>query len=86
MLRRVRRGLLLHGHLHRRIHRTLATETGHLDAVGATSSSLIHASDERMAGFNVYDVGTDGRIESIGSHRLEADGATFREIGVPKPS
>jgi 3',5'-cyclic AMP phosphodiesterase CpdA len=86
VLRRLRRGLLLHGHLHRRIHRTLATETGHLDAVGATSTSLIHASDERMAGFNVYDVGTDGRVESVGSHRLETDGATFREIGVPKPS
>jgi 3',5'-cyclic AMP phosphodiesterase CpdA len=86
VLRRLRRGLLLHGHLHRRIHRTLATEGGHLDAVGATSTSLLHASDERMAGFNVYDVGTDGRIESIGSHRLEADGTSFREIGLPKPS
>ncbi len=86
VLRRLRRGLLLHGHLHRRVHRMLATETGHLDAVGATSTSLLHASDERMAGFNVYDIGTDGRIESIGSHRLEADGTTFREVGVPKPS
>ncbi len=86
LLQRVRRGLLLHGHLHRRIHRTLATSGGHVDAVGATSASLLHASDERMAGFNVYDVGTDGRIESINSHRLEADGATFREVGVPKPS
>ena len=86
VLRRLRRGLLLHGHLHRRIHRTLATEGGHLDAVGSTSTSLIHASDERMAGFNVYDVGTDGRIESIGSQRLEADGTTFREVGLPKPS
>ncbi|MEP7123719.1 MAG: metallophosphoesterase [Byssovorax sp.] len=85
VLRRLRRGLLLHGHLHRRIHRTLVTEGGHLDAVGATSTSLLHASDERMAGFNVYDVGTDGRIESIGSQRLEADGSTFREVGVPKP-
>ena len=87
VLRRLRRGLLLHGHLHRRIHRTLATEGGgHLDAVGATSASLLHASDERMAGFNVYDVGTDGRIESIESHRLEADGSTFRAVGLPKPS
>jgi 3',5'-cyclic AMP phosphodiesterase CpdA len=86
VLQRLRRGLLLHGHLHRRIHRTLATNGGHVDAVGATSASLLHASDERMAGFNVYDVGTDGRIESIGSQRLEADGSTFREVAVPKPS
>jgi 3',5'-cyclic AMP phosphodiesterase CpdA len=87
VLQRLRRGLLLHGHLHRRVHRTLATAGGgHLDAVGATSASLLHASDERMAGFNVYDIGNDGRIESIVSHRLEADGTTFREVGLPKPS
>ena len=85
VLQRLRRGLLLHGHLHRRVHRKLATEGGHLDAVGATSASLLHESDERMAGFNVYDVGTDGRIESIESHRLEANGSTFREVGLPKP-
>jgi 3',5'-cyclic AMP phosphodiesterase CpdA len=85
-LRHVRRGLLLHGHLHRRIHRTLATEGGHLDAVGATSTSLLHDSDERMAGFNVYEVGNDGRIEDITSHRLDPAGETFREVRVPKPS
>jgi hypothetical protein len=86
VLRRVRRGLLLHGHLHRRIHRTLATQGGHLDAVGATSASLLHESDERMAGFNVYDIGGDGRIEDISSQRLVLAGETFREVGVPKPS
>ncbi len=86
VVRHVRRGLLLHGHLHRRIHRTLATEGGHLDAVGATSASLLHESDERMAGFNVYDVGNDGRIEDVSSHRLASTGETFREVRVPKPS
>ena len=30
----VSRGLLLHGHLHRRIHQTLPTSSGHIDAVG----------------------------------------------------
>jgi 3',5'-cyclic AMP phosphodiesterase CpdA len=84
ILRGVHRGLLLHGHLHRRIHRTLATETGHVDAVGATSASLLHDSDERMAGFNVYDVGDDGRIESLSSQRLEPEGETFREVPLPK--
>ena len=86
VLRHVRRGLLLHGHLHRRIHRTLATEGGHIDAVGATSASLLHESDERMAGFNVYDIGDDGRIEGVSSHRLEPAGETFREVRMPKPS
>ena len=84
LLRRVERGLLLHGHLHRRIHRALETDLGHIDVVGATSASLIHESDERMAGFNVYEIGADGAIEAIGSHRLEIEGETFREVAVPK--
>src|SRR6185369_5191635 len=74
LLRCLRHGLLLHGHLHRRIHRVLETDMGHIDAVGATSASLLHESDERMAGFNVYEIGDSGAIEAIGSHRLEGRG------------
>jgi 3',5'-cyclic AMP phosphodiesterase CpdA len=84
LLRKVARGLLLHGHLHRRIHRTLATDEGHIDAVGATSASLLHDSDERMAGFNVYEVDADGAIASIGSHRLVIEDETFREVALPR--
>lgn len=84
LLRRVRRGLVLHGHLHRRVHRKLATEGGSLDAVGATSASLLHESDERMAGFNVYEVDGGGAIRAIESHRLGPDRETFHEVAVPK--
>lgn len=84
LLRRVKRGLLLHGHLHRRIHRTMTTEQGHIDAVGATSASLLHASDERMAGFNLYEIASDGAIQSITSHRLEPDTQAFREVRIPR--
>jgi 3',5'-cyclic AMP phosphodiesterase CpdA len=84
LLRRVARGLLLHGHLHRRVHQTLITHAGHIDAIGATSASLLHASDERMAGFNVYELRADGAIASIGSHMLSPDGETFREVSVPR--
>jgi len=84
LLRRVRRGLLLHGHLHRRIHRELATDRGHVDAVGATSASLLHESDERMAGFNVYEVDSDGAVRSIESHRMNAETEEFREVALPK--
>ena len=83
-LRRVARGLLLHGHLHRRIHRRLPTERGHLDAVGATSASLLHDSDERMAGFNVYELAEDGAIQAIRSHRYLPEQGTFREVPVPQ--
>ncbi|APR77592.1 Hypothetical protein A7982_02939 [Minicystis rosea] len=84
ILRRVPRGLLLHGHLHRRIHRKLATDGGHVDAVGATSASLLHESDERMAGFNVYDLADDGAVRGIVSHRLHGDAEQFREVAIPK--
>lgn len=84
LLRRLTRGLLLHGHLHRRIHRTIPTDHGYIDAVGATSASLLHASDERMAGFNVYEVAGDGAIQAITSHRLEPETQRFREVPIPR--
>jgi 3',5'-cyclic AMP phosphodiesterase CpdA len=84
LLGRVRRGLLLHGHLHRRIHRKLATDRGHVDAVGATSASLLHESDERMAGFNVYEVDGDGAVRAIESHKLSAEKEDFAEVAIPK--
>ena len=40
-------------------------DRGHIDAVGATSASLLHASDERMAGFNVYEVRDDGTLSQL---------------------
>lgn len=82
-LRRVRHGLLLHGHLHRRIHRHVATEAGHLDAVGAASASLLDDRDDRMAGFNVYAIADDGAIVSIAAHRL-VSGDAFREVPIPR--
>lgn len=84
LLDRVPRGLVLHGHLHRRIHRKLATRAGHLDAVGATSASLLHPSDERMAGFNVYEIGDDGAVRTMESHRMDEATLDFREVPVPR--
>ncbi len=83
ILGKVRRGLVLHGHLHRRIHRQLATERGQLDAVGATSASLLHESDERMAGFNVYEIRPDGALGPIAWHRLVRDTQEFQEVAIP---
>ncbi|WP_437581244.1 metallophosphoesterase family protein [Sorangium sp. So ce887] len=84
LLRQVSRGLLLHGHLHRRIHRKLHTERGHIDAVGAASASLLHESDERMAGFNVYEVDDAGAIRGITSLRFVPGQEAFREVPVPE--
>ncbi len=83
LLRQVRRGLLLHGHLHRRIHRKLHTERGHIDAVGATSASLLHDSDERMAGFIVYEIDDAGTIGA--SRRTASSRVKTRSGEVPVP-
>jgi 3',5'-cyclic AMP phosphodiesterase CpdA len=79
----VERGLLLHGHLHRRVHRTLATSRGHLDAIGATSASLVHAVPARMAGYNVYELDAAGGIEALRSHRLRAETGSFEDADLP---
>ena len=66
MLMSVRRGLVLHGHLHRRIQQVVTTQVGVLHQVGATSASLHDETPDRMAGFNVYEIDERGvgRIEA----------------------
>ena len=83
-LRGLSRGLLLHGHQHRRIHREVATDRGHIDAIGATSASLVHESDERMSGFNLYEIADDGALGSFSSLRLQRDVGLFVEVPIPK--
>jgi 3',5'-cyclic AMP phosphodiesterase CpdA len=83
-LRDVERGLLLHGHLHRRVHRQLRTARGLIDAIGATSASLVHESEERMAAFNVYEIDDDGVIVGLGSHRLDPGSGAFHEVAIPR--
>jgi hypothetical protein len=85
-LAQLTRGVLLHGHLHRRIRRRLVTEAGHLDTIGSTSASLIHETDEQMAGFNLYDFADDGSLQDATSFRLSAsDDARRGFIEVPIP-
>lgn len=83
LLQHVQRGLLLHGHLHRRVHRVLQTRAGHIDAVGATSASLLHEREDRMAGFNVYEVDGSGEIRDISSHRYDAERNVFEHVAIP---
>jgi 3',5'-cyclic AMP phosphodiesterase CpdA len=87
------RGMVLHGHLHRRIQRDLSTSTGTVRQVGATSASLFHADADRMAGFNVYELGdSDGeprlRVEAFVYHPDEggerAGQSGFARTSVPK--
>lgn len=76
-LRALDRGLLLHGHLHRRVQRSI----GKVLAIGATSASLHHEEDARMAGFNLYEI--DERGVRAEAHVFEPASETFRVEGIP---
>jgi 3',5'-cyclic AMP phosphodiesterase CpdA len=74
------KGLVLHGHLHRRIQRTIGRGT--MKQVGATSASLHHESPDRMAGFNVYELGADSTF-SIAAHVYAPSTSSFDIRSVP---
>jgi len=76
-------GLILHGHLHRRLQRPLTTRAGKLHVIGATSASLHHEAHERMASFNVYQFDDKGMLGDVESHILEPESETFRVAEVP---
>lgn len=79
----VPRGLVLHGHLHRRMQQPLVTARGTLDVVGATSASLHHDDPDRIAGFNIYEIDDDGAVRSIGAEVLDPVAGTLSARGVP---
>jgi 3',5'-cyclic AMP phosphodiesterase CpdA len=78
------RGLLLHGHLHRRIHRKFATHGGHVDVIGATSASLVHPSPARMAGYNLYELSDEGAIRSLESFFYDEAKSAFAAADLPQ--
>ena len=85
-LRDVSHGLLLHGHLHCRMQRPVATRAGTVTAFGATSASLHHAGEHRMAGFNVYEVDGAGALTAAEAHVFDPVDERFRVLGVPEVS
>lgn len=77
----LRRALVLHGHLHRRIQQALAPN---VTSVGATSASLQHEDQDRMAGFNTYEIDDlSGEIGPLGAQVFAPEGVTFDERGIP---
>jgi 3',5'-cyclic AMP phosphodiesterase CpdA len=84
-MRDVARGMVLHGHLHRRIQRAIPTSAGRMQAVGATSASLHHEDAGRMAGFNLYEIReSDGEIDGIEAHVFVPKSGEFVVESVPK--
>lgn len=78
----VPRGLLLHGHLHKRLRNRQSTREGEIAAMGATSASLVDESPKKMAGFNTYDVAADGSIVAIGSQAIDAETGRFFPVEI----
>ena len=85
-MREVPRGMVLHGHLHRRVQQILPTTRGHMHAVGAPSASLEHEDVLRMAGFNVYEVQDDGALATLESHVFDPARQVFERHALPAPT
>jgi 3',5'-cyclic AMP phosphodiesterase CpdA len=82
VLRCLSRGLVLHGHLHRRIQRKITTSAGTLLHVGATSASLDHDSIDRMAGYNDYEMDEHG-VTHVHAWVFDPPTGTFSLGAVP---
>jgi hypothetical protein len=84
LLAPVKAGLVLHGHLHKRMVRKL-NDTGLL-SMGATSASLHHELVTRHAGFNLYELDdATGRLVGFEAHVLDSESAgTFHVEPVPE--
>jgi 3',5'-cyclic AMP phosphodiesterase CpdA len=82
-LRDLPRGLVLHGHLHRRLQSRIPTNFGDVVVVGAASASLHHLHDTRMSGFNVYELDDVGALIGIEAHVLDPAQGTFHKERIP---
>ena len=83
-VRDVPRGLVLHGHLHTRIQRNIDTAAGRMLSIGATSASLEHEDEGKMAGFNLYEIRDSGEVGAIKAHVLNPRTETFEIASMPK--
>jgi 3',5'-cyclic AMP phosphodiesterase CpdA len=81
-IRALSRGLILHGHLHRRVQRTVPS-SGSVVQVGATSASLHDDAPDRMAGFNLYEVDEFGALTLACAHVYSPTTGEFHVRSVP---
>lgn len=84
-LRKLDKGLVLHGHLHERVQRALLDEASGVRVVGATSASLEDAGDHKHAGFQVYSFDEGGLVGDPELHMLARSGGGFTVSSMPMP-
>jgi 3',5'-cyclic AMP phosphodiesterase CpdA len=82
-LDRLARGLVLFGHLHRRVRYQLPTAAGGLDVVGASGAALDHPDRSVRAGLNRYDIGAAGAVERIEALVLDPVGSALQPVPIP---
>jgi len=78
----LRRGLVLFGHVHKRTYSALATAAGSVNVISASGAALDHPNPSVRAGFNVYEIGGDGSVESIRAQVLDASGLAFHDEAI----
>jgi len=83
-LKDVPRALVLHGHLHKRMQRPVTDVAGDVLSVGATSASLDHDDEHKMAGFNLYEVDDNKEIVKLEAHVFNPKTNAFAIESVPK--
>jgi 3',5'-cyclic AMP phosphodiesterase CpdA len=73
----------LHGHLHARMWRKAKTARGAIEVLGATSASLEHHDEARMAGMNLYDFDDRGRLADAFALVVGGDGDKLVRREIP---
>ena len=84
-LARLTRGIVLFGHLHKRLRCELPTATGKLDVISASGAALDHPDKSVRAGFNLYEF-NEGSLASAEAHVVDPQtgGLQAMAIGITR--
>jgi len=77
-------GLVLFGHLHVRLRRSLRTAAGALDAIAASGAALDHPDPNVRAGFNAYEIGDRGGLDTAEAQVVIPGGGGLERLAVPE--
>jgi 3',5'-cyclic AMP phosphodiesterase CpdA len=83
VLATARHAVVLHGHLHERVHLQKNEGGRRLDSIGATSASLLHEHHHRMAGFNWYELDDIGTFAPPRAFVFHPETGHFHDRDIP---
>ena len=76
------RGLVLFGHLHRRVRCALPTAAGALDVICASGAALDHHDPAIGAGLNLYELDDGGALATVQARVLDPSDGTLRPVPI----